>query len=567
MKYQKMLRLGLCAMASAINVHAQKIGEKVAFDDSEWTVLSAKNAGSAVEPKSPFGKSATTEGNFIFVVYKVKNTTKREKSILVTPVLVDSESREFNPYRHQANYLEPSAETITLEALPANIPKTYHAMYEVPAESKGLKFQVRSLSIMTEYKLVSLGFDEAKAYQEAKIAFREAQAAFEKAISEVDVENATSEVDVQKDAKYGGVKFEEMMKHAKFAQSLGDDPEKGVQSYKAALALLPSVIAELTENKRLLLVAALTAAREAKDGGEWKTCVDKAKEVLILDPSNTEARTLKDSASNAMMDAAIAAALTAAREAKNNKQWQVCMEKIKEVLTKDSKNIEARNLLALTAAQLIPGEAWKSPAAGMEFVWISALKIWVGKYEVTNNEYRKKAPAHESKESEKQSMNGERQPVVYVNFDDAVAYAAWLTEKDKAQLSGMRYRVPAETEWLAFAQCGDGREYPWGNNMPPKYGNYSNRASEISLPTDGYKDGYVVSSPVEQSGKNEWGLYGVGGNAWECCASDESGSSFGSWRGAAWDNNNSKHLRCEFRNEDAGSYRGRSCGFRLVLSR
>ncbi len=34
---------------------------------------------------------------------------------------------------------------------------------------------------------------------------------------------------------------------------------------------------------------------------------------------------------------------------------------------------------------------------------------------------------------------------------------------------------------------------------------------------NGYEDGFDGLAPVEQSGKNEWGLYGVGGNAWEVC--------------------------------------------------
>jgi formylglycine-generating enzyme required for sulfatase activity len=204
------------------------------------------------------------------------------------------------------------------------------------------------------------------------------------------------------------------------------------------------------------------------------------------------------------------------------------------------------------------GKPWTSPAAGMEFVWIPVLKIWVGKYEVTNSEYRKKEKAHDSKDYQGNSLYGERQPVVYVNFDDAVAYAAWLTERDKAQLGGLRYRVPSEAEWMVFAQCGDGREYPWGNSMPPKYGNYGK--------TSGYDDGYAVSIPVEKSARNDWGLYGVGGNVWECCATGASGSSFGAWRGASWYCDFSGNLRCACRIL-VGSARDNDDGFRLVVSR
>ena len=127
----------------------------------------------------------------------------------------------------------------------------------------------------------------------------------------------------------------------------------------------------------------------------------------------------------------------------------------------------------------------------------------------------------------------------------------------------MRYRLPSEQEWQTFAQVGDGREYPWGNNWPPpsgKSGNYSDRIS-------GYSSGYGVTAPVDELWKNPWGLYGVGGNVWEACASDSSGGSYGAWRGASWRADDQVSLRCSFRLDIGGSYRFSSLGFRLVLSR
>ena len=126
-----------------------------------------------------------------------------------------------------------------------------------------------------------------------------------------------------------------------------------------------------------------------------------------------------------------------------------------------------------------------------------------------------------------------------MNFEDAKAYAAWLTEKDKAQLFEMCYRVPSEAEWMAFAQCGDNREYPWGNSMPLKYGKYQKSGE--------YDDRDEVTCPVEKSRKNDWGLYGVGGNVWECCATDASGSSFGAWRGGSWTDRSPVWMRCSSR--------------------
>ncbi len=213
------------------------------------------------------------------------------------------------------------------------------------------------------------------------------------------------------------------------------------------------------------------------------------------------------------------------------------------------------------------GQDWISPETGMEFVWIPALKIWVGKYEATNGEYRKKVPDHDSEDYEGKSLNGDRQPVVQVNFDDAKAFAEWMTQRDRAVgalPAGCRYRLPSEQEWQIFAQCGVDRMYPWGNTMPPRSGNYSD--SPAYDVRDGYRDGFPVSCPVEQSGKNEWGLYGVGGNVWEFAASDKLDESFGAWRGASWGTCGPADLQCSFRIGGGGLGRVSNLGFRLVLS-
>lgn len=216
------------------------------------------------------------------------------------------------------------------------------------------------------------------------------------------------------------------------------------------------------------------------------------------------------------------------------------------------------NLMAKDQIEPVPGSEWKIPGIGMEFVWIKALDCWVGKYEVTNEEYRKFKPDHDSRSYETISLNGDRQPVVYVNFKDTAEYAKWLTEREhKAGRlpAGYCYRLPSNTEWTAFCQCGDNREYPWGNSMPPKYGNYNQM--------DDYNDGFPVTCPVEKSGKNDWGLYGVGGNASEYAGADYP---FINLRGASWFDYYHDDLRSLHCVHDYYAIRYDFSGFRLVLS-
>ena len=227
-------------------------------------------------------------------------------------------------------------------------------------------------------------------------------------------------------------------------------------------------------------------------------------------------------------------------------------------------------LLAAEQERPVAGADWKVPEIGMEFVWIKAMECWVGKYEVTNGEYRKFKPDHDSKSYEKQSLNGDRQPVVFVSYEDITGYAQWLTAREQKAgrlPDGYCYRLPSRDEWTTFCQCGDGRLYPWGNSLPPTYGNYSGREADGGewARIGGYKDDFPVSCPVEKSGRNDWGLFGVGGNAWECTVKSEPELSFDAWRGASWGNNLPVSLqsRCRFVCFDPSRY----CGFRLILSR
>jgi tRNA A-37 threonylcarbamoyl transferase component Bud32 len=216
-------------------------------------------------------------------------------------------------------------------------------------------------------------------------------------------------------------------------------------------------------------------------------------------------------------------------------------------------------------------QPWKIPDFGMEFVWIEALGMWVGKYEVTNSEYRVGRPDHDSGEYRGHSLNADRQPVVHVSFSDAREYAKWLTARERAAgrlPEGRVYRLPQASEWVVFAQCGDGRRYPWGHSWPPKYGNYMGEGTKEfpDIPViEGYRDGSSVTCDVEKSGRNDWGLFGVGGNVWECTLN--SLAEYGGWYGASWYCSSRDSLRCSDRCRMADpSFRVNRFGFRLVLS-
>ncbi len=217
----------------------------------------------------------------------------------------------------------------------------------------------------------------------------------------------------------------------------------------------------------------------------------------------------------------------------------------------------------------------------MEFVWIEVIKGWVGKYEVTNEEYRRFKPRHSSREysghgtAKAQSLDGNRLPVCYVSYTEGVAFAEWVTRTAAAQLpAGHVVRLPDGNEWTTYAQCGDGRKFPWGNDWPPAYGNYRDETGHKSFAhwdrwIEGYDDGFAVACPVEKSGRNDWGLYGVGGNVWEL-TSDAIGDKCvmrgGSWhRGSPLDRHGAVNTVCSVRRRYGRTHRDSGVGFRLVM--
>ncbi len=348
------------------------------------------------------------------------------------------------------------------------------------------------------------------------------------------------------------------------------------------------------------LADALAKARASAQAGDWEKVRDQARAAMALDAANAEAKRLQKEAEDRLTPTLVIKAKAGGREVAatvsdgQRGRWTTPTAAIP--LTKGSSyaftvtyadpsgkrwqpattNLAAtwagEKAIAVVLAEIqgpVAGQDWESPATGMKFVWIQQLGIWVGQYEVTNGEYNQYDGSHDSGSFNVHSLNGPRQPVVNVNFpDDALPFVKWLNEKDAAVLDGAKYRLPSEAEWQAFAQCGGNRLYPWGDKMPPTYGNYHGQEGPGSWDKiSGYRDGFPVTCPVEESGKNDWGLYGVGGNVWEMAASDKTGASFGAWRGASWDLSYPGLLRCVSRIGLDGSGRYGDYGFRLVLSR
>ncbi|MBI2440812.1 MAG: SUMF1/EgtB/PvdO family nonheme iron enzyme [Lentisphaerae bacterium] len=204
-----------------------------------------------------------------------------------------------------------------------------------------------------------------------------------------------------------------------------------------------------------------------------------------------------------------------------------------------------------------------APKTKLRLVYIPALKLYVGKYEVTNKEFRCFRPAHNSGAHQQLSLNEDSQPAVAVSWDDASAFCEWLTETHGAKR--WQFRLPREQEWATFAACGQATEYPWGAGAIPNHWNYFGRENpEVGQKLD-RNDGYRVACPVKKSGANAWGLFGVGGNVWEWCQdADDAEGRTRVLKGASWADCAALFLKISRRSSYTANYTSASIGFRVV---
>nr|VFJ87615.1 MAG: Formylglycine-generating enzyme, required for sulfatase activity, contains SUMF1/FGE domain [Candidatus Kentron sp. LFY] len=124
----------------------------------------------------------------------------------------------------------------------------------------------------------------------------------------------------------------------------------------------------------------------------------------------------------------------------------------------------------------------------------------------------------------------EHHPVVCVSWNDARAYAYWLTLR-----TGYRYRLPSEAEW-EYAARGVrvtgvpgplSRRY-WGDDPEDKrmceFANGADPTLKEEVPKWGFdinencRDGFAFTAPAASFRPNAFGLFDMVGNAWEWTA-------------------------------------------------
>ena len=245
--------------------------------------------------------------------------------------------------------------------------------------------------------------------------------------------------------------------------------------------------------------------------------------------------------------------------------------------------VEEGDCMLLLRNPLQRDGTWKDPVTGMEFVRVPGGcyqmgsnssdsyanekpvhgvcldGFWMGKYEVTQGQWKKIMGSNPSK-----FQSGEDFPVEQVSWNDAQQYISKLK-----QLSGNSFFLPTEAQWEYAARSG-GRDqiYAGGNDIDRVAWYNSNSGNKT------HRVG--IKAP------NGLGIYDMSGNVWEWWEDEYDKNAYSKHdrnnpvvtsggisrvlRGGSW-NFNPGNVRAAIRGRNSADHRNSNMGFRLCLSR
>jgi formylglycine-generating enzyme required for sulfatase activity len=162
--------------------------------------------------------------------------------------------------------------------------------------------------------------------------------------------------------------------------------------------------------------------------------------------------------------------------------------------------------------------------------------FWMGKFEISNEEFRAFDPTHDSRFEHRSSwifseeylgwpLNQPRQPVVRVSWNQALDFCRWLSGK-----LGEEVTLPTEAQWEYACRAGSATPLFFGD-LDTDFSRHANladanlrklaeegwrpKAPDLVPRDDRFNDGALVTTATGTYLPNAWGLHDLHGNAAE----------------------------------------------------
>ncbi len=129
---------------------------------------------------------------------------------------------------------------------------------------------------------------------------------------------------------------------------------------------------------------------------------------------------------------------------------------------------------------------------------INLEAYYIDRYPVTNFQYNKFSEETGHRKPllfDEPAWNKPMQPVVFIGWDDARAYAKWAEKS-----------LSTEAQWEKAGRGTDGRLWAWGHTFSP------NRCNSRE-----YDLGHTSEIGLFDEGMSQYGCYDMCGNVWEMC--------------------------------------------------
>jgi formylglycine-generating enzyme required for sulfatase activity len=210
---------------------------------------------------------------------------------------------------------------------------------------------------------------------------------------------------------------------------------------------------------------------------------------------------------------------------------------------------------------------WEGPQTAVTI----SRGFWMGKYEVTQEEYLAVMGTNPST-----FIGDANLPVESVSWLNATAYCDALTQRERGLgriAATAVYRLPTEAEWEYACRAWTSTRLSYGDD--PEYANLTDYAWY-------YENSGGMTHPVGQKLPNLWGLYDMHGNVFEWCQDrygiypggitiDPLGPAEGSayiFRGGGWNGSQgyARFCRSAYRGYGGADYGDYALGLRVVLA-